>query len=366
MKKKNILLSIIFCFAFVILSGCNFPFMSSGDWPTSTESEYQNPITITATDSLSDMAENLMNSCVTVAVVNSLNAVQSFGSGVAVYAGGYIATNYHVVSTYIASPLSYSVVAYTNGDMENSYLGKVLWYDAKLDVAIIQIKKDLPYVNMKDRAISPAEKQNLRILEQVIAIGTPLDFSLQNWCTTGTVSKLNCYTTSDGNLYEMLIGHTSPINHGNSGGALFDLSGNLIGLNTLGNDDAHSIFFAVPIYPVMLVIDKVVELNEKDTPDVFTTPLLGVSGYDKLHADLADINIDIQTGFYAESVSETGVCAGKILAGDTIIKLTNNLKTFDIANRNMLSYALISSNKGETITVTVLRNKTEIQVNITL
>ena len=89
--------------------------------------------------------------------------------------------------------------------MDTSYDTKVLWYDAKLDVAVCQVKIDLPYVSMKDRVIYPTTNQNLRVLEQVIAIGTPLDFSLQNWCTTGTISKLDCYSTSDGNLYEMLI-----------------------------------------------------------------------------------------------------------------------------------------------------------------
>ena len=112
-----------------------------------------------------------MDSCVTVAIVNNSNQVQSFGSGVAIHAGGYIATNYHVISSYVDTPSAYSVITYINGDMDTSYDTKVLWYDAKLDVAVCQVKIDLPYVSMKDRVIYPATNQNLRVLEQVIAIG---------------------------------------------------------------------------------------------------------------------------------------------------------------------------------------------------
>ena len=370
MKKKITIIACVICFMLAVFCCKTFiptlPFLSNGAWPNSTDSKYTTPITISQSASLSDLAENLMDSCVTVAIVNNSNQVQSFGSGVAVHAGGYIATNYHVISSYVDTPSAYNVITYINGDMDTSYETKVLWYDAKLDIAVCQVKIDLPYVSMKDRVIYPTTNQNLRVLEQVIAIGTPLDFSLQNWCTTGTISKLECYSTSDGNLYEMLIGHTSPINHGNSGGALFDLSGNLIGLNTLGNDDAHSVFFAVPIYPVMLVIDKVVELNEKTIASKFTTPTLGISGYDKLHAELGEIDIDIESGFYVSAVLMTGVCYGELQEEDVIIKIENSIRTFDVKNRNMLSYALISSNKGETIKITVLRNNQEITKEVTL
>lgn len=357
MRKKLGLFSLLIAIC-IVFSGCSLFNDNQNKFRVfSADCVYTQPVSVASASSITELAEGLMDSCVTVCIEKkSTNKTNSFGSGVCVYAGGYIVTNHHVVESYLNDSESYSVKVYLNG----SYTGlnsKILWYNEDLDVAILQCNEaSIPYVQMKDRNIACSNTDKLRVLEQVIAIGTPVDFSLQNWCSIGEVSKLNCYTTSSGNLYENMIGHTASINHGNSGGALFDLNGYLIGLNTLGNDNANSIFFSIPIYPVIQVIEKVVALNEQEVASTLKMPKIGLTIYDGIMGYYNDKNFGIEDkGLFVEEVNTKGPCVGKVLAGDIITKITNGTKTYDIVNRYSLVYALISSLPGDTITITLTR-----------
>lgn len=357
MKKKIGIVSLILSLC-LVLSGCIFFEFDQNKFRVfSADCEYTQPVSVQAPTSVTELAETLIDSCVTVCIENkSTSKVTSFGSGVCIYAGGYIVTNYHVIKSYVSASSTYNVKVYLNKS-HTGLSSKVLWYNEDLDVAIIQCSEaSVPYVQMKDRSIACASSEKLRILEQVVAIGTPVDFSLQNWCTTGEVAKLDCYTTSDSNLYENLIGHTSSINHGNSGGALFDMNGYLVGLNTLGNDDANSLFFAIPIYPVIQVIEKVVTLNEQEVASKLKMPKIGLTIYDGIMGYYNDKNFSIDDkGVYIDEVALGGPCQGKLLAGDIVTKIQNGSNTFEIINKHSFVYALISSMPGDEITVTVQR-----------
>lgn len=364
MKKKIFSLFVIALVA-VFLSGCSFSLFFNP--LNNNESIYKEATTIDTTKTLDErvqqIAKDYVHAVVTVFVVDADDKEISFGSGVGIYEGGFIVTNYHVVSSVIGSS-TYSLVVYYN-ESETGYKAQVLWSHANLDLAIIKSENpNLPFVNMSDRFVFPAENNALGALETVVAIGTPLDFSLQNSITLGYVSSASARIAyADGNIYENLIQHTAPINHGNSGGALFDSYGKLIGLNTLGNDDANSIFFSVPIYPAMLVIDDIVDAYEDNV--AYTTPLLGITGLDRYQAQYSETDFD-ESGMLVTGTTAGGPSHLKLFANDIITSVKVGSKTHAVDIRNELLFALLTAQSGQTVTVGYKRGSSTGTVNIVL
>ncbi len=317
-------------------------------------------------DTPSDVAEEVIDSVVTIFVVDSqTNAEITMGSGVCIRDGGYIVTNYHVI--YKAEQSNYySLVVYLN-DEDVGYSAQLLWSNSNLDVAIIHCSNtNIPYVNAVDRVFS--SENRLQLLEPVISIGTPLNFAYQNSCTFGYVSGLDRYSLSASsaglsqNVYENLIQHTASISTGNSGGGLFDMQGNLIGLNTLGSNTGNDMYFAVPIYPVLIVLDKVIACENADTQ--YELPLLGISVVDEIMCEIFGEDIISQEGLYVSQVS--GNAEGILQVGDIVVKLSSNDKNFDITCRNDLIYALMQMNSNDTISLEIIRDNAKVNVNVTL
>lgn len=338
-------------------SGCTLSFFTT---PTKTN-QYLTPITVQPNSSATEIVEASIDAVVTIFVETRSGQEYSFGSGVAVASGGYIATNYHVIST-VANSSNYVLKVYHNNS-ETAHDATLLWYNINLDCAIIKCDcGNLPYVQMADRFIESDNKLN--VLEQVIAIGTPVDFSLQNTATLGYVSSTGGRLSySDGVVYENLIQHTAPINHGNSGGPLFDMSGKLIGLNTLGNDDANSLFFAVPIYPIMIVVDRVVEADKSSS--TWSTPVIGISAYDRYQAEYAQVSFS-DTGMQVSAITEGGASEGKFEVGDIIEAITVGDVTYEIDVRNDMLIPLLKANKGDTVSFTIKRGLVRQSIDITL
>ncbi|MBO4412599.1 MAG: trypsin-like peptidase domain-containing protein [Clostridia bacterium] len=320
----------------------------------------------------------------------------SFGSGVVVKTGGYIATNFHVISSTLAEPKTTqttslgkttktieSYAAYCSQDGgDNSYPATVLWYNANYDMAIIVCPHyaDLSAAPMKDRSVYCSDEDRIKVLEEVITIGTQKECENYNSATIGTISSSvnrSVYGSDLGINYEYLIQHNAAINHGNSGGALIDMDGYLIGLNTLGDDSANSLFYAISIYPIIQVIDIVAsnwELDEETTTDY----LLGFSGYDALEvknfpsskkssADFPDYAADfVDAGVLVTSINENPIIEN-LQVKDVITKFvfgTETTKEFTINNRYDLLNARLELYNYQTATVTVLRDGEE--VNLTL
>ena len=366
--KKKILVFVMLIFATFTLTGCfgGNPYAGLDDllngtgsspsgvveYPTSSESIYQTPVEVANNATESQIAEAYMNSTVTIYVTTQTGVDVCFGSGVCVYSGGYIATNYHVVADAITYP-SYQIRVYLN-EKTSAYEATVLWSDSTLDIAIIQCSYgDIPYVKMADRVVSKANQ--IKILEKVIAIGTPIDFSLQNTCTVGYVSGLNRYTYSDTNIYETLIQHTAPISQGNSGGPLFDMSGNLVALNTLGSNEGNDLYFAVPIYPVMAVLNRVVALNEQEQKATYQTPKMGITLTDKYIWQITDTTEVTKDGVLVTAV-KSGGSFGVLETNDLITKATFNSVDYDIDCRNHLIFAILNCNAGNTIVLEIERD----------
>jgi serine protease DegQ len=167
--------------------------------------------------------------------------VRAAGSGVIVdAANGYIVTNHHVVA-------NSDVINVVLAD-DRQFQARLIGSDASTDVALLQIEadnlQDLPFANVN----------NLRVGDYVVAIGNP--FGIGQTVTSGIVSALGRAGLNAEN-YEDFIQTDAAINMGNSGGALVDLAGNLVGINTAiisGTGANTGIGFAVPVDMVEAVI----------------------------------------------------------------------------------------------------------------
>jgi len=197
-----------------------------------------------------DELENLTESVVGISKIKNIGSSifaqnseteLGIGTGFIVSQQGYILTNWHV------SGDKYSNCYVTLAD-GGSYNGNVVWVDRDLDISIVKINRSgLKYINL-------GNSENIKIGQQVYAIGNPIGFEFQRSVTAGIISAKNrtIKLEEDEKLSYMedLIQTDATINPGNSGGPLIDTNGNVIGINTVKITDAEGIGFAVPVNEV--------------------------------------------------------------------------------------------------------------------
>ena len=184
-----------------------------------------------------------------------LNATVNLGlgSGIIISENGYIATNWHVAGN------KYDT-CYITLDNGSVYNGSVVWADSDLDLAIVKIKvAGLKYIEIGD-----SDKLNLG--QDVWAIGNPVGIEFQRTITKGIVSGVNrtikIEDENGENYMEDLIQTDASINSGNSGGALINKNGELIGINTVKIVAAEGIGFAVPVNIIKPIITSFLQ-NDK-------------------------------------------------------------------------------------------------------
>ena len=159
------------------------------------------------------------------------------GSGVIIKTGGEILTNAHVVKN-----MNTILVVMNDG---KGYEAQLKYIDDDTDLAVVKIKKiGLPVVKF-------ANSEDIVVGKQVIAIGTPITFSLRNSATVGHISGLN---RSVGDPYRLIQTDTA-ITHGNSGGALINMNGELVGITSSGYSGTNT-NFAVPVDTVKYVLNQ--------------------------------------------------------------------------------------------------------------
>lgn len=159
------------------------------------------------------------------------------GSGVIIKTGGEILTNAHVVKN-----MNTILVVMNDG---KGYEAQLKYIDQDTDLAVVKIKKiGLPVVKF-------ANSEDIVVGKQVIAIGTPITFSLRNSATVGHISGLN---RSVGEPYRLVQTDTA-ITHGNSGGALINMNGELVGITSSGYSGTNT-NFAVPVDTVKYVLNQ--------------------------------------------------------------------------------------------------------------
>ncbi len=244
--RKRVLSIILVLSLFFMLSGCKNLFTNE---VITKKVDYEENITIY---DLEDAIALAVEKCdETVIGVESKGVLStSFGSGVIVKSiktgNGYtyyVITNFHVIS--YRNKVNNSVIAYL-GKYNEEVKATVLNYDESKDVAIITFFSNrlLPVSSIGDSA-------NLRKGRFVIAVGNPYDLkTYYNTVTIGNVSDASRKVQKENEQYNYYIQHTAPINSGNSGGGLFDIHGNLIGINTwkYAETDIEGMEFAIPIH----------------------------------------------------------------------------------------------------------------------
>ncbi len=273
--------------------------------------------------------------------------IASCGSGFLVRADGYVLTNYHVVEG--AETLN---VTLNSGE---EYTAEVVGSDADFDVAVLKIEaENLPTVTLGDSDL-------LRVGDQVAAIGNPLG-ELTLSMTVGYISALDREINTDGTPINMLQTDVA-INSGNSGGPLFDMKGNVIGIttakysgSTVTGASIEGIGFALPINDVMLIADDLIELGY-----VSGRAYLGVTAME-MDENTAKL-YSLPVGVYVNSVTASS-CAAKagILKGDIILALGDH----ETPSYSALRRALLACEPGDETTISIYRAGTQLTLSVIL
>jgi Do/DeqQ family serine protease len=270
------------------------------------------------------------------------------GSGVIISEDGYILTNHHVVD----ESDRFEVIL----NDKRSYEGTIIGTDPTTDLALIKIQeKNLPVVEF-------GNSDNLKVGEWVLAVGNPFD--LTSTVTAGIISakarNINILRSRDGLQIESFIQTDAAVNPGNSGGALVNLKGELIGINTAiatrtGGYSGYS--FAVPVALAKKVSEDLLKYGEVQRG------LLGVNIRD-VDANLAQqYGIkDIKGVFIVNVNPKSAADEAGMEIGDIITKI----EEVEVNTVSALQEIVARHRPGERITVTYQRNGTEKKVFLTL
>jgi serine protease Do len=264
--------------------------------------------------------------------------VHSSGSGVIISDDGYIVTNNHVIE----DATNIEIVMNNN----QRYFAKVVGIDPNTDLALLKIKaKNLPFIRYGDSdVVHPGE--------WVLAIGNPFD--LNSTVTAGIVSakarNIGVLRERNSNQVESFIQTDAAVNPGNSGGALVNLRGELIGVNTAiatssGSYQGYS--FAIPVTLVRKVMDDLLEYGE------VKRGMLGI-GIDDIDARRKEaFQLTVDQGIYVQSVN-TGSAAelSGILSGDVITEIDHHI----VNSVSELQEWVARNRPGKEISVTFLRD----------
>lgn len=267
------------------------------------------------------------------------------GSGVIISPDGYIVTNNHVIDN--ASEIE--VVLNNN----QSYDAELVGTDPKTDIALLKIKSenDLPYIPF-------ADSNAIKVGEWVLAVGNP--FNLTSTVTAGIVSaKARNLNEFDGNP-QSFIQTDAAVNRGNSGGALVNVNGELVGINTAISSQTGAFIgysFAVPSNITRKVVEDILEFGNVQRA------ILGIQVLNTNSNQAKEMGIDkIQGVYIAEVEKGSGADLGGIKKGD-IIKKLDEIK---ITKFSDLSGYLSSKRPNDIVNVTIERAGKDRIIPVTL
>lgn len=345
---------------------------SSSNISTSNSSSTQSNgyVTQTALSNYSDTAvyaaNKILPSIVGIKIEYTVNTQSFFGrsssstatasgSGIIISDDGYILTNNHVVSSSSSESNSYyqitdagKVTVTLFGD-ETEYEAKIVGQDEQTDLAVIKIEKS---------GLTKAEfadSDSVKVGEFAMAVGNPVN--MNSTVTTGIVSAVNRkITDSDGKTYTC-IQTDAAINSGNSGGALVNSEGKVIGINTLklSGTGIEGIGFAIPINSTTDITSQLIQYSK------VKRPFIGISGID-LNAETAK-TYNLVEGVYVKSVEDFSAAekAG-LKAGDVIIEVEGkSIKTMNELNEVKNSHKI-----GDELKLKINRDGTEKEITLTL
>ncbi len=271
---------------------------------------------------------------------------ESIGSGIIIGKDGQILTNYHVING--AQTITVNL---TSG---GKYEAKVIGGDEKTDIAVLKIdaKEELHVAII-------GNSDEVEVGSLAVAIGNPMASELFGTVTAGVISGVNRSMVVDER--EMtLIQTDAAISPGNSGGALINKYGEVIGINSvkLVDNSAEGLGFAIPMNEAVPIVQDLVKYGY-----VKGRPIIGVS-VREITKEIAHYNnLPVESGLYIMSVSEgSGAYRAGLTRGDIIIKMQGEaVKTATQMNKIRDKYKA-----GDKVTVTFIRDGKQKTVNLTL
>lgn len=343
--------------------------MGAGSNSSNTTTNFSNTYTGVNTDLVSlkeysetgvGVASKILPSVVGITVEFPVNSIFSRGtstttgegSGIIISEDGYILTNNHIVSS--SSSSSYytvgdasKVVVYLFND-KTPYDATIIGTDEQTDLAVIKIDKT------GLTAAELGDSDSVQVGEFSMAAGNPL--GMQSSISSGTISAVNREVSADGKTYT-LIQTDAAINAGNSGGALVNSKGQVIGINTLklSGTGIEGMGFAIPINSAKPIYEQLIEYKK------VKRPYIGIGGRD-LSEELAKAN-NLVVGIYITSIEEFSAAekAG-LKIGDVIIEADGtSIKTMNELNEIKNKHAI-----GDNMKIKINRNGSEKEIEITL
>lgn len=303
-------------------------------------------------------AQKALPSMVSISVEYDVNymgmkkAVAGSGSGVILSEDGYILTNNHVISSADSSSFyqvsdAKSIKVKIYGD-DTEYSAEIIGTDSQTDLAVLKIDKT---------GLTAAEfgdSSSVQIGEFVLAIGNPynLDYSV----TAGIISALNREMTVENTTYNVIQADCA-INSGNSGGALVNSKGEVIGITTLklAGDGIEGVSFAIPVNETVPIYKELIEKGK------ISRPFVGISGIDLDEATA--IRNGLTKGIYVDSVvSGSGAEDAGIMAGDVIVSFDGK----DVSTMDELNAIKNTKNIGDKIEIKLYRKSELKTFTITL
>ena len=280
------------------------------------------------------------------------SSASAMGSGVIISEDGYILTNNHVVNTstnstfYQVNQANKVTVKLYND--ETTYEAKIIGTDETTDLAVIKIEKDnLPAAELGD-------SDSIKVGEFSMALGNPL--GMESTVTAGIISATSRTITSDGKNYTV-IQTDAAINSGNSGGALINSKGQVIGINTLklSGSGVEGIGFAIPINSTKEIYQQLI------TDGKVKRPYIGISGRDIDENTAKQYNLVV--GVYVVSVEQFSAAEKSgIKSYDIITEIDGK----EIKNMDELNEIKNSHKIGDKLTLKIYRDKEYKDIEIEL
>lgn len=288
------------------------------------------------------------------------------GSGSIIDKRGYILTNVHVIQN--------ATKIYVSLSDGTQYEAEVVGQDADSDLAVIKFD---PPEGVQLKTIQFGDSQGLRVGQKVIAIGNP--YGLARTMTTGIVSSLGrpLKDSATGRIINNMIQTDAAINPGNSGGPLLDTNGRMIGINTMivsNSNSSAGVGFAVPAETAVRVVTDLLKYGKvnRGTMDISVIQLTNrIAQYARLDITSGMLVSQVAKGSLADKAGLRGgteaVYYGNrrnviYLGGDVITKIDNT----NITSLADYYLALESKRPGDVVTITVRRDRKNVQINVKL
>lgn len=272
----------------------------------------------------------------------------SLGSGVLIDANGYLFTNNHVVA-------NADEIVVTLQD-KRTFKAKIVGKDAKLDLALLQLQDDKKQIPAGLKPAALANSDQVRIGEPVLAVGNP--FGLQGTVTSGIISAKN-RTIGIGPLDNFLQTDAS-INPGNSGGPLFNLKGEVVGINTLIFSRAQQsagIGFSIPSNEAKNALEELKKFGR------IPRPWLGVIGERVTPPLAAYYGLGKKEGVLIFNLVQSSPAdSAGLRRGDIVFKVESRA----VADLFEVEQELFKRKPGETLTMSVQRGNKQVQIKVKL